>query len=291
MIKKLVKDILAQIDYSLYRMGWKKCVIKVHSVDETIEELIQTDKSMIRYGDGEITMIRGRSLKLQQVKPEIIEGLKRMLGYQYDGMIVTIPEIFDDLSIYRRESRQFWKDHLLFSRKEYEKYCNPEREYYNTSISRFYYATSDRDKSNCDRWIANIKQIWKDKDVVVVEGERTHNGVGNDLLDTARTVERIIGPSSDAYEKLDEILTCCKKYQKDRLFLISLGIAAKFLTEKLFLEGYRALDIGNLDMEYEWYLQKADKKVPVQKHEVIGEQANAEAGYTLYLEQIKERVS
>ena len=290
MIKKLVKDILAQIDYSLYRMGWKKCGIKVHSVDETIEELIQTDKSMIRYGDGEITMIRGRSLKLQQVKPEIIEGLKRMLGYQYDGMIVTIPEIFDDLSIYRRESRQFWKDHLLFGRKEYEKYCNSEKEYYNTSISRFYYAVSERDKGNCDRWIINIRQIWKDKDVVVVEGERTHNGVGNDLLDTARTVERIIGPSSDAYEKLDEILACCRKFPKDRLFLISLGVAAKFLAEKLFLEGYRALDIGNLDMEYEWYLQKADKKVPVQKHEVIGEKANVEAGYTLYLEQIKERV-
>lgn len=291
MIKKLVKDILAQIDYSLYRIGWKKCGIKVHSVDETIEELIHTDKSMIRYGDGEITMIRGRSLKLQQVKPEIIEGLKRMLGYQYDGMIVTIPEIFDDLSIYRRESRQFWKDHLLFSRKEYEKYCNPEREYYNTSISRFYYATSERDKSNCDRWITNIRQIWKDKDVVVVEGERTHNGVGNDLLDTARTVERIIGPSSDAYEKLDGILACCRKYPKDRLFLISLGVAAKFLAEELFLEGYRALDIGNLDMEYEWYLQKADKKVPVKKHEIIGEKANVDAGYMLYLEQIKERVS
>ena len=137
-IKRLIKDILAQIDYSLYRMGIKECNIKVHTVEETIEELINTNKSMIRYGDGEITMIRGRSLVLQQVDPEIIEGLKRMLAYKHDGMIVTIPEIFDDLSIYRKESRQFWKDHLLFSRKIYERYCNPDRIYYNTSVSRFY---------------------------------------------------------------------------------------------------------------------------------------------------------
>ena len=287
-IKRLIKDILAQIDYSLYRIGIKKCPIKVHTVEETIDDLIHTNKSMIRYGDGEITMIRGRSLVLQKVEPEIIEGLKRMLAYEHDGMIVTIPEIFDDLSIYRKESRQFWKDHLLFSRKVYEKYCAPDKEYYNTSVSRFYYYMSD--KSQCAGLIENIKLIWKDKDVVVVEGERTHNGVGNDLLDGARTVERIIGPSSDAYAKLDEIMECCREYPKDRLFLVSLGVAAKFLTERLFLEGFRSLDIGHLDMEYEWYLHHADKKEKVPKHDIIGEKANLEAGYDRYLSQIKKRV-
>lgn len=287
-IKRFIKDILALIDYGLYRIGIKKCSIRVHSVEETIKELIHTDKSMVRFGDGEITMIRGRSLKLQQVEPKIIEGLKRILGYEYDGFIVTIPEIFGDLSIYRKESRQFWRDHLLFSRKVYEKYCNPNRIYYNTSLSRFYYALEDKNK--CSQWIEGIRQIWKDKDVVVVEGERTHNGVGNDLLDTARTVERIIGPSSDAYGKLDEIIACCKHYPKDRLFLVSLGVAAKFLAETMFLEGYRVLDIGNLDMEYEWYLHKVKTKEKIPKHDIIGEEANRNAGYYEYLAQIKRRV-
>lgn len=286
--KRWIKDFLALIDYTLYRVGIKKCDIKVHSVEETINELINTDKSMVRFGDGEITMIRGRSLQLQQVEPEIIEGLKRLLQYKHDGMLVTIPEIFDDISIYRKESRQFWRDHLLFSRKIYEKYCNGDRVYYNTSVSRFYYALED--KSKCGQWIEGIRQIWKDKDVVVVEGERTHNGVGNDLLDTAKTVERIIGPSSNAYGKLDEILECCKEYPKDRLFLVSLGVAAKFLVEKLYPEGYRVLDIGNLDMEYEWYLHQAKTKEKIPKHDIIGEEANRNAGYREYLAQIKRRV-
>lgn len=286
--KRFAKDILAQIDYSFYRAGIKKCSIRVHTIEETIEELTLTDKSMIRFGDGEITMIRGRSLKLQQVEPEIIDGLKRMLRYEHEELIVTIPDIFGDLSVYRRQSRQFWKDHLLFSRKIYEKYCNPNREYYNTSVSRFYITMAD--KSRCRSQIDGIRQIWKDKDVVVVEGERTHNGVGNDLLDTAASVERIIGPSSDAYGKLDEIMDCCREYPKDRLFLISLGVAAKFLAERLFLEGYRALDIGNLDMEYEWYLRGAAQKEEISKHSIIGEEANRSAGYDVYLDQIKKKV-
>lgn len=287
-MKKVIKDILAQINYMLFRAGIRRCAIRVHSIEETIAELCNTDKSMVRFGDGEITMIRGRSLKLQKVKPEIVEGLKRILGYQYDDMIVTIPEIFGDLSVYRKESRQFWKDHLLFSRKIYEKYCNPGRQYYSTSVSRFYYAMEDKYK--CAVWIEGIRNIWKDKNVVVVEGARTHNGVGNDLLDTAGSIERIICPSSDAYEKLGEIQRECMKYPRDRLFLVSLGVAAKFLTEKLFLEGYRVLDIGNLDMEYEWYLKNAEEKEKIPKHDIIDVEANRCAGYRDYLNQIKVRI-
>ena len=124
-----------------------------------------------------------------------------------------------------------------------------------------------------------------------MEGERTHNGVGNNLLDTARSIERIIGPASDAYGRLNEILDCCRTYSRDRLFLISLGIAAKFIAERLFLEGYRVLDIGNLDVEYEWYLCGAKGKAAIAKHEAIGEEANRKAGYEEYLAQIKYQVS
>ena len=287
-MKRFIKDILAQIDYSFYRMGLKKCHIKVYTIEETIEELIHSEKSMVRFGDGEITMIRGRSLQLQQVEPEIIEGLKGLLQYEYEGMIVAIPAIFDDLSIYRKGSRQFWKDHLFFSRKIYEKYCNPERTYYNSYISRFYYPFEN--KNLCDEWAMKIRQIWKDKNVVVIEGEKTHNGVGNNLLDTAKSVVRILGPSSNAYEYLDEIMEACRSYPRDSLFLVSLGIAAKFLTEKLFLEGYRALDIGNLDMEYEWYTHHAIGKEPVLKHSITGIEENEKAGYHQYLEQVQKRI-
>ena len=70
-VKRFVKDILAQLDYSLYRAGIRSCPVKVHTIEETIEELIHTDKSMVRFGDGEITMIRGRSLSFQQTEEEI----------------------------------------------------------------------------------------------------------------------------------------------------------------------------------------------------------------------------
>lgn len=128
------------------------------------------------------------------------------------------------------------------------------------------------------------------KDIVVVEGTRTHNGVGNDLFELAGSVERIICPSSNAMRVLDKIIEACSSYSTDGLFLLSLGITAKFVAEELFLKGYRVIDIGNLDMEYEWYLQGSVDKVSLPKHGVEGKEANLAAGYTEYLEQIKREL-
>lgn len=284
-MKRKIKDILAAITYFLYEKGILHKSIKVYSIDETLDELLRTEKSMVRFGDGEIVMIKGKNLMLQQASPEIATGLASILGYQYDGLLVTIPGIFDTLSDHRKESKQFWEDHLLFCRKTYETYCNPNRTYGTTFVSRCYYYAEDR--SNCGRWFEKVKKLWENKDIVVVEGTKTHNGVGNDLLDGAKSVERIICPPKDAYGSIDRILDACKEYDKNKLFLLSVGVAAKFIALELFQQGYRVLDIGNMDLEYEWFVRQAEKKIPLEKHEVIGEEANKAAGYGEYLNQIK----
>lgn len=287
-MKQKVKDILAAIAYFLYEKGILHNRIKVHTIDETIDVLLNTEKSMVRFGDGEIVMIKGGDLMLQKASPEIAEGLAGILAYPHDDLIVTIPDIFETLSDHHRESRQFWRDHLLFCRKTYERYCNPDRVYYSTFVSRCYYYAADR--SGCSAQFAKIRKIWENRDIVVVEGERTHNGVGNDLLDTARSIERIICPPSNAYEAIPAILDACTAYGKDRLFLLSVGVAAKFLTVELFGQGYRVLDIGNLDMEYEWFVRRAPGKMKLEKHDCVSEEANRAAGYAAYLEQIKVRI-
>ena len=285
MIKKQIKGIIAHLVYLLYKNKVLKTDIRVQSIDETIDELITTNKSMVRFGDGEMTMMMGKNLQLENHQQQLADSMMRIIGYEHDNLMVAICNIFGNLDIYRKESQEFWKDHLVVRRKEYVKLCNPKKVYGNATISRCYYMYQD--KSKCAEQFERIRQIWKDKDIVVVEGSRTHNGVGNDLLDTAKSVVRIIGPSKDAYLRIEQIYEECCKFSKEHLILISLGAAAKPLTERLYLEGYRVLDIGNLDMEYEWFLMKAKTKVKISKHEVVGEEANRKAGYEKYLNEIK----
>ncbi len=168
-MKQKIKDILAAIAYFLHEKGLPHNRIKVHSIDETIDVLLNTEKSMVRFGDGEIVMIKGGDLMLQKADPKIAEGLAEILAYAYDDLIVTIPDIFETLSDHHKKSRQFWRDHLLFNRKTYEKYCNPGRVYYSTFVSRCYYYAADR--SGCGAQFAKIRKIWENRDIVVVEGE------------------------------------------------------------------------------------------------------------------------
>lgn len=283
-IKKPVKQCLAHLAYEMHRHNLLPNRLKVLSVDETLDVLLNTEKSMVRFGDSDLVMISGRNTIFQTAAPEITEGLRRIIGYQYEDLIVTLPDIFGDLDIYLPASKAFWEDHLFFFRKAYYKYCNTDKPYYNTSVSRGYVTFVDKSRSG--NWFEKFRHVFEGKELVMVEGCTAHNGVGNDLFSLAASVERIVCPSRNAYRVRDRILEECLKFKKDKLFLFALGVTAKALVEEMFLQGYRVIDIGNLDMEYEWYLRKAEKKEPIPKHSVVGMEANRQAGYDDYLAQV-----
>ena len=287
-MKEFVKVILSNIVYFLYKYKVIKNKIKVASIDETLDELIHSNKSIVRFGDSDIVMLYGRKTIVQDKNPELSEKLKGILHYENDNLIVGIPDIFESLSQYSKKSKRFWKIHLLSFRNVYEKYCNPEKIYYNAFLSRMYY--NYEDKNNCGRWIEKFKNVWSDKDIVFVEGAGTHNGVGNDLFSNAKSIERVICPPQNAYFVYNKIVEECKRLPKDKLILVSLGSTAKVLTSDLFNEGYRVLDIGNLDMEYEWFIHKATDKIQIAKHSVITEQENIDNGFYDYLKQIRIRI-
>lgn len=102
------------------------------------------------------------------------------------------------------------------------------------------------------------------KDVVIIEGEKSRLGVGNDLFDNMKSIQRIICPAEHAFEKYDEIMKEAKKVGKDKLILLALGPTATVLAYDLYKAGYRVIDIGHIDIEYEWFLRKATTKIKIE---------------------------
>lgn len=284
-MKEKIKSILADIVYWMYQKEILKNRIRVKSMDQTIDELLSSGKSIVRFGDSDIVMMCGRETIVQEKAPELGARMADILSCKQENLLVGIPDIFEGLDQYSKRSRRFWKNHLLIFRKVYEKYCVPDYEYCNAFLSRMYY--NFLDKSMCGTWMGKFRKLWDGHDLIIVEGAGTHNGVGNDLLDNAGKIERIICPPTNAFAVYDQIKRECLKADKGKLFLVSLGSTAKILVSDLVKEGYRVIDIGNLDMEYEWFLDGADKKEKLKKHEIIEMEANREAGYYEYLSQIK----
>jgi hypothetical protein len=87
--------------------------------------------------------------------------------------------------------------------------------------------------------------------------------MGNDLLATAASVRRIVGPATNAFERYDDLYREATKQPRNMLFLLALGPTATVLAHDLAEDGYRALDIGHIDIEYEWFLRKAIEKIVI----------------------------
>ena len=81
----------------------------------------------------------------------------------------------------------------------------------------------------------------------------------------ACSISRILCPLQNAWNRYEEILEAVlEKVPKTALICISLGPCATVLAYDLAKNGYQALDIGQLDNEYEWYLRGVKKRIAIQ---------------------------
>jgi len=136
-----------------------------------------------------------------------------------------------------------------------------EKTYYDTQFSRPYIIYAD--DIYLPEYFEKVRQIWKGRDVILIEGVQSRVGIGNDLLNTAASVRRILGPAKNAFERYADLLREAILHPKEVLFLLALGPTATVLACDLAKIGYRALDIGHIDLEYEWFLRKATKKTRI----------------------------
>lgn len=226
--------------------------IQVASLEETIAKIKDEHCSISRFGDGEFYIMEGKNIGFQKANPALSERLKQVFAENESGHLVCISN-----GINPKNYQEFTKKHIHWMKRHFRnttemrmKYIDPNRTYYNLLISRFWIPF--KDKNRAKKVAEQLKSIWTGRNVVVIEGQKTRMGVGNDLLDGVASCHRILGPATDAFAHYDEILSAAKTYPKDTLFLIALGPTATVLAYDLFLVGYQALDIGHVDLEYEW---------------------------------------
>lgn len=235
---------------------------KVHNIKETIREIKENGKSMSRYGDGELDIIFGGEVTFQPYHKILSTRLKEILTSNLENHIVCLPNIYGGYDNRTDEFKNFFRQHLSSGRrkKEYELF-DFQKNYYDSFVTRPY--KDYIDKSETEKHFMLLKSIWLERDVTIVEGDKTRFGVGNDLLVRANSCIRILGPNRNAFTKYDELLKAVCQTDKSRLVLIALGPAATVMAYDLAKQGYQALDIGHVDIEYEWFLQGVTEKTPI----------------------------
>lgn len=244
---------------------------EILSMDETLDCIIKGRCSVSRFGDGEIKQLMSlpfsrRDIGFQKSCPELERRLRRVLARPVARHLNCLPHTLTDQRNLSTEASRFWKG-------QYDTCKLPlwliagKQTYGDTQCSRPYMDYVDRSHASSifEKW----KQIWQGKDIFIVEGEYTRLGVGSDLFEGAKSLRRLLAPATNAFSQYSRIFQKIREYipsPTDRdLILISLGPTASVLAYDLANtgEGYQAIDIGHIDVEYTWFQMGAATKMPI----------------------------
>ena len=82
-------------------------------------------------------------------------------------------------------------------RREHMRLLEKNRVYYDAYVSRSYMMYKDKKKSK--KIFELYKLLFKDRNIILVEGNYTRTGYNNNLFDSACSVRRILCPDSNCY--------------------------------------------------------------------------------------------
>ena len=249
-----------RLDSAPYEWGVKRTP-KITGGAGLLKKIIKDRSSLCRFGDGEFEIIRGNERPwFQKLNQSLGRRLNEILITEDERINIAIAQDFTGLERYKEDVADIIREYMFEdTRSCILRLLDENRVYYDAYVSRPYIIY--KDKRNADEIFPLFKDVWRDRDVVIVEGEYSRIGVGNDLMECACSVSRIICPSRNAWDKYETILNkVLEIVPKKALVCVSLGPSATVLAYDLAKEGYQALDIGQIDNEYEWYLTGAQKR-------------------------------
>ncbi len=274
--------------------------LRIMSSQKTIKYIKRNKCSIARFGDGEFDLIlKSRDQWFQKRSEKLSVELIRVLRTKNEKLLLCVPRCLNTVRNCNDHSKNFWIEwgrrngHHMEIVEMIRSHAGTSYVFGDAQITRPYIDWKT-EKRACTLF-PELKTLWKDKRVLIVEGDQTRLGVGNDLFDGAKEVQRILAPAEGAFEVSNDIRNTIIEHYNGQLVLLALGPTATILAAELSEKNIQALDIGNIDIEYEWFLRGAKERIAIpgkyttEAKDAIG-RAFTECNDEKYLNEIIERI-
>lgn len=244
----------------LYKYKNRNYQLNIMKTEDTVRYIIETGCSVARFGEGEFELMLSpsKNLGFQVHSDELAEKLVEVIQCNNENLLICVPYALNSIWGRTKHSRMFWYSWGNFENQHcrivdlIKKVQDSTYVFGDTQISRPYVAYKSSNKAK--RIFPALKKIWDGKDVIIVEGSKTRLGVGNDLFGNVLSVKRILAPAKNAFSCYQLIIQEVVKIYKHELILLALGPTATVLAYEFSKLNMRALDLGHIDIEYEWFL-------------------------------------
>lgn len=250
-LQRLDDDLLIEhILYAIPTSNIKRPNIK--TAEETIQELINSNKSLARFGDGEILLMNGGDLYYQNYDKRLAMRMQEILANKQENLCVAICNVFvppQNIIERLRDTNHIEKYHYIYNvpliRRMYDKYINYSMQYYSTAAVSYDYFTI---------W----RSFFKGKKLVLTGCKEAFDNLKFNIYDTAQELRYEFVPNKHCFSAYDETLTRLQAYDNEFLHILMCGPTACILASDLCKAGFRALDLGHLAKHYDWHKRGID---------------------------------
>lgn len=227
-------------------------VPRVSRVLESVQYLLWTNKSLARFGDGEVNLMLGRKEFFQDKDKELQRRLLQVFKEKDNNLLIGIPDIFTGKMPMNRVNYNFWRHYYKRLVLWFIKNTDHNRLYLGAHMSSPYTTTKTTNCELLDKVYDTFREIWNNKDIVFVRAN--HSQVYDyDIFDNVRSIKIIYAPPKQTWNYYDEIKDKVFNEDKDKLYILAIGPVSDILAYDLMKDGRRALDLGHLPKDYDAY--------------------------------------
>ncbi len=247
---RLDDDLLIEIImYALPNSPIKRPTIK--TADETIAELLGANKSIARFGDGEIVVAQGGGIPFQRADARLAERLNKILTTPQENLLIAInrryyyPDTFKQLL---RQKNPIRREFELYAvprlRRQLDEYINLDFTYYEAGVSA--------------RHFDAYREFFAGKKLVLVGCKEAFSSYKFNVFDTAAQLCYEFVPNKHAFSEYDGILARLMAYDREFVYVLMCGPTANVLAADLCADGRQGLDLGHLAKFYDWHKRGID---------------------------------
>lgn len=254
--------------YARYRRQYNRLDKDLNILDirQTLDYLATHEVSLARFGDSELRMLfKEYSIGFQRYDPRLAARLHDIINHprKPEVLMVALPHHLVGTEDAKFNIKTAWWSMLTHNYSSIRQNLNPNLTYLDAEVSRTY--SEYRDSAITEKAYTVFKKIWQGKKVLIVEGDETRMGMGNDLFADVADLKRVLVPRENAFARYDQI----KQLVEDKvaqhnfdLVIAAIGPTATVLAYDLSPQ-IQVLDLGHLDIQYEYYRRHSKKMTQI----------------------------
>ena len=132
---------------------------KIKSPDETLDELINENKSIVRFGDGEFEIIFGYDIPFHNATEKLTKKLYEILQSDEKDLLIGIYNGLNSeyLKKYGKFAKKYWRKYNEKNKFKLYRLLNKSKQYYSTQITRFYF--DYKKKRGRKKYVEKLKKL------------------------------------------------------------------------------------------------------------------------------------